>query len=288
METKILRRLAMLGCVVYAYALNAQTNEVATPLFSLDVKDVVSMYSDENAETFYLHTRITGSEGIKYTVSRKGEILAEEPSQVMWACWEDGVMYTHGDGDDFFLSQDGDTVVKMSGFTNLKTAKPMSRKDGIFYYWKGPWSGVSNTCWICSIKEGGDEIVQIIKWSLYCTGLASMDNYVVCIGYNSERTGFYTIYFNDESSAWGYQTPKELPGVKYPVGLSLVGDTFYVWSNDTQTMYTIPKSYFGGVTGVQAPVVDTDMESIYGIDGRPADGTQKGICILGGKKVLVR
>ena len=67
-----------------------------------------------------------------------------------------------------------------------------------------------------------------------------------------------------------------------------VGDKLYVWSNDTQTMYTIPKSYFGGVTGVQAPVVDTDTESIYGIDGRPADGAKKGIYIRNGKKVLVR
>ena len=288
METKILRRLAMLGCIVYACALNAQTNEVATPLFSLDVKDVVSMYCDEQAETFFLHTRTGGTDGIKYTVSREGEIIAEESSQVMWACWEDGVMYTHGEGDDFFLNQKGDTVVKISGYVVIKSAKPMFRKDGIFYFWKGPKVGGSSACWICSYKEGDIDITPIRQWTLYCTGLVLMDNIVLCTGYNSESTGFYTIYFNDGPTEWGFQQPKVLPGLKGPVGLSLVGETLYIWSNDTQTMYTIPKSYFSGVSGVQASVVETEKESIYSIDGRPADGTKKGIYIRSGKKVLVR
>ena len=289
METKILRRLAMLGCIVYVCALNAQTNEVATPLFSLDVKDIVSMYCDENAETFYLQTKTSDFEGMKYTVSREGEILAEEPSKIMWACWEDGVKYTHAWCDHFFLNEKGDTIVKGT-MHNMRLAQPMCRKDGVFYWWYGPIEGVSSRNIIFSYKDGDEEPINLRGYSLHCTGIVVMDNKVLCVGYNSERTGFYSLYFIDGTTDWTYQTqlPKELPGLKYPIGLSLVGETVYIWSNDTQTMYSIPKSYFGGVTGMQAPVVDTDKESIYGIDGRPADGTKKGLYIRHGKKVLVK
>lgn len=279
----------MLICIVYACALNAQTNEVATPLFSLNVKNVVSMYCDEHAETFYLHTKTSKFDGMKYTVSREGEILAEEPSKMMWACWEDGVMYTHAWCDEFFLNEKGDTVVKGTRF-NMRLAQPMCRKNGVFYWWYGPIEGVMDNNTIFSYKDGDEEPIHLRRYSLHCTGIVVLDNKVLCTGYNSERTGYYSIYFIDGTTDWTYQTqlPKELPGLKYPVGLSLAGDKLYVWSNDTQTLYSIPKSFFGGVTSVQAPVVDTDNESIYSIDGRPADGTRKGIYIRNGKKVLVR
>ena len=283
--------LLFFALLLFAGAVHAQTNEVATLLFSLDVKDVVSMYCDENAETFFLHTKTSKTDGIKYTVSREGEILAEEPSKVLWACWDDGVMYTHGLGDGVILNQYGDTIVQFNG-SKLVAAKPMYRKDGVFYWWYGGIEAVSTSSGIYSFTVG-DEYPQVRRlFHFYCTGVVAMDNIVLCTAYDVQGVGIYTIYYNDEKTTewtqWEYKEPKELPGVKSPVGLSLVGDTFYIWSNDTQTMYTIPKSYFGGVTGVEAPVVDTDNESIYAIDGRPADGTRKGLYIRNGKKVLVR
>ena len=287
---KNLKRLAMFGCIVYTCALNAQ-NEVATPLFSVDVKDAVSMYCDENAETFYLHTSTANNEGIKYTVSRDGKILAEEPSWPMWACWDDGVMYTHVAGDRFILNQAGDTILKADS-RFMATAQPMSYKNGVFYWWSGPKIAHTKSSGIFSYKEGNDALVPKTFHYLHCTGIVVMDDIVLCTSYNTSHVGFYTLYFNDESEEWEPQTPQELPGVKGPVGLSLVGDTFYIWSIETQTMYTIPKSFFSGsgFTGVQASTVNADKESavIYDLQGRPADETQKGIYVRNGKKVLVR
>ncbi|MBR4337857.1 MAG: hypothetical protein IKP91_06440 [Bacteroidaceae bacterium] len=291
MKTKYFRRLAMFVSIVYACALNAQTNKVATPLFSADVKDVVSMYCDENAETFCLYTQTT-----KYTVSKEGEILSKKPSKAIWACWEDGIMYTHAEGDRFILNQYGDTIVSAKHLRDKRDSglfaggKPMFCKDGVFYWWFGPISSVSSLSGIYSMKDGDESLKLRGLYSLHCTGLVAMDNMVVCTANNIEKVGYYTLFFNDESTEWVYQEPKEIPGLKAPVGLSLVGDTFYIWSNDTQTMYTIPKSYFGGVTGVQTPLMEAEMESsgFFTLDGRPADGTQKGIFIRNGKKVLVK
>ena len=307
MKKKYFRRLAVLGCIAYACALNAQTNKVATPLFSIDVKNVVSMYCDENAETFYLYTQAPKEfYGTKYVVSKEGEVLSVEDSvKAIWACWEDGVWYNHGETDLFFLDQKGDTVLNMNKtdprwYTRLRLGKSMFCKDGVFYFWYGP---VYRSCMgqgIYSYKEGkeGEKIEKKMVITTYMgNGLAMMDNVVLCTGYgyHSVKDACYTMYFIDESTEWVPQEPKEIPGLKAPVGLSLVGDTFYIWSNDTQTMYTIPKSFFMGAvgaetTGVQAPVMEAEMESsgFFTLDGRPVDGTQKGIFIRNGKKVLVK
>lgn len=279
-------------------------NKVATPLFSIDVKNVVSMYCDEAAETFYLYTQAPKEfYGTKYVVSREGEILSVEDSvKATWACWEDGVLYTHGETDLFFLDQKGDTVLDMNEigpnlYTRLRHAKSMFCKDGVFYYWYGP---VYRSCMgqgIYSYKDGGKIEKKMVITTYMGNGLVRMDNVVLCTGYgyHSVKDACYTMYFLDESTEWVPQEPKEIPCLKAPVGLSLVGDTFYIWSNDTQTMYTIPKSFFMGAvgaetTGVQTPVMEADMESsgYYDLQGRPVDSTQKGILLHNGKKVLVK
>ncbi|MBO7498463.1 MAG: hypothetical protein J6T64_04630, partial [Bacteroidaceae bacterium] len=46
---------------------------------------------------------------------------------------------------------------------------------------------------------------------------------------------------------------------------------------------------FGGETGVTSATLDAESaERFYDLQGRPADGTQKGILIRDGKKVLVK
>ena len=122
MKTNVLKKMAILSGIVYVSALNAQTNEVATPLFSADLTDVVSMYADESAENFYLHTEST-----KYTFSKEGEIISEEPSKAVWACWEDGVMYSYTKGDAFFLTQKGAFCLYMQfPDTDCKDAKSLT------------------------------------------------------------------------------------------------------------------------------------------------------------------
>lgn len=291
MKKELLNFLTMLCCIVYACAMSAQTNEVATPKFSADIKDVVSMYFDENAETFYLH-----SESTKYTLSKEGDILSEEPCKATWACWEDGVMYTHSRGEGFILNQKGDSIgndAVQTGAINMCGAQPMFRKDGVFYWWWGPASQtIAHRCGIYTYREG-EEITLRQTYPLYCTGLVVIDNKVLCTAFDSKGTTFYTIYYVEECTErgeWGYADPIELYGLKYPVGLSLVGDTFYIWSNETRTMYTIPKSFFGGVAGIQNSLkeLNLDADATYTLDGRPVDGTQKGIYIKNGKKVLVK
>ena len=291
MKTTNFKRLAMLGCIVYACALNAQTNEVATPLFSADVKDVVSMYCDENAEIFYLHTLISKYSGMRYTVSREGVILSEEPGMPMWICMEDGVKYTHTLSEDCILNPKGDAVLS---YKLLKSAQSMFRKDGVFYWWFGPAKIVNALAsYVYAYKEGDEQPIYIRNVRFHCTGLIVMDDKVLCTGVKlSTMEGRYALYNNDDSSDWNYQEIKELPGLKHPVGLSLVDDTFYIWSDDTQTMYTVPKSFFStadNTTGVQASIVgDNEQTETYTLDGRPADGTQKGILIRNGKKVIVK
>ena len=291
-----------------ASALNAQTNEVATPLFSADLENVVSMYCDENAETFYLYTKKIANDhvGMKYTVSREGEILSSEESKAEWACWKDDVMYIHAEGDRFYLNQEGDTVVNMTGVpytcSIVSGGKSMFYKNGVYYIWWGAIFHGIGSAGIFSYTEAGDDITKRVTTNKYwVTGMVAIDNMVLCMGFGypeSVDDGCYALYFNDESKIWerkdwDYKLPKIFPGLKRPVGLSLVGETLYVWSNETKTMYTIPKSYFVGAasdfTGV-SPAIESDdaSSSLYDLQGRPVDGTQRGILIRNGKKMLVK
>ena len=267
-------------------------NTVATPLFSIDVKNVVSMYCDEDAETFYLHTEST-----KYVVSKEGEVLSEEPSKPIWACWEDGVMYTHAEGEQCVLNQKGDTIVtfeKGSSAYYLKVAKPMFHKGDDFFWWSWAGTNTKSTGFYRFNTDNNIPLYHTAYCLRECTGLVVMDDNRVLCTFNGEDGAIYSLFFNDEKWYWESNV-KNLFGLKAPVGLSLVGDTFYIWSNDTQTMYTIPKSFFMGAvgaetTGVQAPVMEAEMETsvFYDLQGRPVDGTQKGILIHDGKKVLVK
>ena len=277
----------LFALLLFAGAVHAQTNEVATPLFSADVKDVVSMYCDENAETFYLHTEST-----KYVVSKEGEVLSEEPSKPLWACWEDGVMYTHAEGEQCILNQKGDTIVNIENARSayyLTVAKPMCYKDGVFYWWS--WAGISSkSTGFYSFNKDKEMPSYIMTCLSQCVGLVVMDNNRVLCTFNVEDGAVYSLFFNNERG-WDWESNfQDLFGLKAVVGLALVENSFYVWSDDTQTMYTFPKSYFGGVTGVQTPIIEAEKEfsGFFTLDGRPVDGTQKGILIRNGKKVLVK
>jgi len=282
-------------------------NRMATPLFSADVENVVSMYSDENAEIFYLHTMIgkhTGP-GMKYTVTREGEILSEEPSLQMWACWDNGIMYTHEICQKAFLNQYGDTVVNVydvrPGYCSqhFYLAQPMFCRDGELFVWYGAIrKGIYSK--IYSYKAGGVEEERVEQNYFWATGLEMFDDNVICTGYVADDglfkkdDGLFTMYHNvDKSIKWEKQTPKKL-GIKCPTGLSLVGDTFYIWSDKDHTMYTVPKSFFvgaaeAGMTDLQTPIANSESsEQYYDLQGRPVDGTQKGILIRNGKKVIVK
>jgi len=45
---------------------------------------------------------------------------------------------------------------------------------------------------------------------------------------------------------------------------------------------------FGGETGVAPATLSEDAARYYDLQGRPVDGTQKGILIRNGKKVIVK
>ena len=282
-----MKKLLLVLAATFSAAMNAQTTEVATPLFSADVKDVVSMYCDENAETFYLHTEST-----KYTVSKEGEVLFEEPSKPIWACWENGTMYAHVEGDPCILNQKGDTIVNIENARSayyLTVAKPMCYKDGVFYWWS--WAGISSkSTGFYSFNKDKEMPSYTMTCLSQCVGLVVMDNNRVLCTFNVEDGAVYSLFFNNERG-WDWESNlQDLFGLKAVVGLALVGDVFYIWSDDTHTMYTIPKSYFSGVAGVQTLMMETNAQAdgTYTLDGRPGNGTQKGIYIKDGKKVLLK
>lgn len=293
MRRKIFKRLAMLGCIVYACLLNAQTTPTSNPLFSLEgVKDVVSMYTDETAQTFYLHT-----DKILYTVSREGNVLSSDSSKVKWACWDNGVMYTHEKGENYILDGKKDTVLYLSDSdldlsSRLRDSQILFHKNGAFYWWYGGVNNIIGRSDALYVATEG-KVEQMKYFPFPCKGIALLDQdvflhtytYSACYG----DAGLFSFFSLDSIRN---DNPLTLPlGIDSPVGLSLVGDTFYIWSNETQTMYWIPQSCFDNIiAGIRTASIERgeSISFLYDLTGRPADGTQKGIFIKNGKKIVVR
>jgi len=281
-------------CINFGYGVIAQTEDIVTPLFNLtEVKDVVSMYTDETAQTFYLHT-----DSILYTVSREGVILSIEKSPVKYGCVEKNVLYTHEEYSDIILNQAGDTVlaVPSGGWDTedsfyLQEVRWLFREKGVFYVWFG------------ATRDGGwrsdaffsitTDNVKLLKFCHHpCRGLVLLDGVFLFtyLGYSDGDLypGHFGIFsLIDESLSIKKSWP--FFGLNLPVGLSLIGDTLYTWSDATQTMYRIPCSCFDDViAGFLSQTVRPSVHTAYDLSGRSEDGTQKGIFIRNGKKVLVR
>ena len=283
--------LSVAVCIGQIGLLNAQTEPAPSFLFSLEgIEDIVSMYTDETAQTFYLHT-----DSILYTVSRSGNIISSEGSKVKWACREESRMYFHEEGENSISNEEGDTILffpdeYQEPTIYLKGAKPMFRKSGIFYWWFGGREGGGRSDAFFMVTE---EKVERLKYCPFpCRGLVLLNDNILFftyVGYQNEtQKGFFSFFsINDPGGGNPYQLPL---AIDLPVGLSLVENVFYIWSNETNTMYTIPQSYFDNIlTNIHKKYADSQEESnSYDLTGRPVDGTQKGILIRNGKKVLVK
>lgn len=283
--------LSMAVCIGQIGLLNAQTEPAPSLLFSLEgIEDVVSMYTDETAQTFYLHT-----DSILYTVSRSGKIISSERSKVKWACREESSMYIHEEGKNSISNEKGDTILffpdeYQEPTIYLKGAKPMFRKSGIFYWWFGGRDGGGRSDAFFMVTE--EKVERLNYCPFPCRGLVLLNDNILLftyVGYQNEtQKGFFSFFsINDPGGGNPYQLPL---AIDLPVGLSLVEKIFYIWSNETNTMYTIPQSYFDNIlTNIQKKHADSQEEpNSYDLTGRSADGTQKGVFVRDGKKVLVK
>ena len=286
---------ALIICVNAPFCAHAEN--ISTPLFTADIRNVITMYAAPDAQTFYLHT-----EDSLYTVSRDGQILSIVPSRVKYGCCEDSVLYIHEEYDNYLLTQAGDTVFyapyqdQNTGYgpspSWLVNARFMCRKDGVFYWWKGirsdRYTGDRGSCYYAVTEDGQCERIDYsVNGNL---GITIIDNWLFIsrqLGTDGILFGFSPISEFSTHDLLGKNTIK-FTEFKYAIGLECVGDWLYIWSNGYQTMYTLPRSYLVEMaTGIQNHYVDDEPSPLFDLQGRPVTQPQTGIYIHDGKKILI-
>ena len=272
----------------------AHAENVSTPLFTADIRNVITMYTAPDAQTFYLHT-----EDSLYTVSRDGQILSITPSRVKYGCCEDSVLYIHEEYDNLILTQKGDTVIyaPKSGYGSspvwLTHARFMCRKDGVFYWWRGVdtyrYQGGRGTCYYAVTEDGQYKVLDATPNANW--GLTIIDDWL----FSSKQWGTDGISFGFsplsefDGADLDYQKTLLFTEFNYPIGLACIGDWLYIWSNGYQTMYALPRSYLVEMaTGIQSHYVDGEPSPLFDLQGRPVTQPQTGIYIQDGKKILIK
>ena len=264
---------------------------ISTPLFTADIRNVITMYAAPDAQTFYLHT-----EDSFYTVSRNGQILSITPSKVKYGCCEDSVLYLHEELTPYLLTQSGDTILRNDQAQGLGgwliNARFMCRKDGVFYWWKGimsdRYTGGRGSCYYAVTEDGQCENIDFsVNGNL---GITIINDWLFISRQCTDGIlfGFSPLSEFSTHDLLGKNTIK-FTEFKYAIGLECIGDWLYIWSNGDQTMHTLPRSYLVEMaTGIQNHYVDDEPSPLYDLQGRPVDGCQSGIFIQNGEKILIR
>ena len=264
---------------------------ISTPLFTADIRNVITMYAAPDAQTFYLHT-----EDSLYTVSRDGQILSITPSKVKYGCCEDSVLYLHEELTPYLLTQSGDTILRNDQAQGLGgwliNARFMCREDGVFYWWKGimsdRYTGGRGSCYYAVTEDGQCENIDFsVNGNL---GITIINDWLFISRQCTDGIlfGFSPLSEFSTHDLLGKNTIK-FTEFKYAIGLECIGDWLYIWSNGDQTMHTLPRSYLVEMaTGIHAHYVDDEPSPLYDLQGRPVDGCQSGIFIQNGEKILIR
>lgn len=283
------RNLILLGLLFCAgFSFNMRAENVSTPLFTADIKNVITMYAAPDAQTFYLHT-----EDSLYTVSRDGQILSIVPSKVKYGCCEDSILYIHQELDNLILTQTGDTVFYAprpepgtgGDIGWLTVARFMCCKDGVFYWYRGVSNtrqgGSRSTCFYAIPKDG--EPKNICWWNGPFSGCVIVDDWFVFI----QNRGFRFLYLPDPHYD-DIRTLHQVDEFKDPAGLVSYGEELYTWSNDRHAMLVFPRSYLREMaTNIDKLQVEPqDSSPLFDLQGRPVDVSQPGIFIQNGKKIL--
>lgn len=283
MKKSIFLLVFLFGGVCQLFAQSSESGCI--PQFSLDIKDVISMYADDKA--FYLHT-----ENMMYVVSREGEILSSESSKVQYGCFENGVLYTHTEADDCILTQKGDTLLQLvSGESNrarMLSARCMCMKDGVFYWHMGHRdNGGRSDCFYQVTKDG--TYTQLGFWNGIVRGLAKTDDGLLIL--RQSHLCFIPQYIVENkgiSQEIIEAASCQLPELK-PVGFMLGEDGAYTWSNAEHKMYLISMPFITQtITSISSPHVADDTLLFYDLQGRPTSHPTPGIYIQNGRKVMVR
>ena len=282
---------ALIICVNAPFCAHAEN--VSTPLFTADIRNVITMYAAPDAQTFYLHT-----EDSLYTVSRDGQILSITPSKVKYGCCEDSVLYLHEEYDQYLLTQSGDTILRndqallRGGWLNL--ARFMCRKDGVFYWWRGVQTsrdrGDRASCFI-KVTDDGNAAEDMGGWNNPISGILVTDDMLfVILPWSITGVTFSFSPLSNKNFGVFYDNKFVLEDFDDPIGLVCIGDWLYIWSNShgDQTMYTLPRSYLVEMaTGIQSHYVDGGPSPLFDLQGRPVTQPQTGIYIQDGKKILI-
>ena len=276
---------ALIICVNAPFCVHAEN--ISTPLFTADIRNVITMYAAPDAQTFYLHT-----EDSLYTVSRDGQILSIVPSKVKYGCCEDSVLYIHEEYDNHLLTQSGDTILGQSQYPHvnysgwLSNARFMCRKDGVFYWYRGVTKvrqgGSRSTCFYAVSENGAPE--NICWWNGPFSGCAIIDDWFVML----QNGGFRLLYLPDPDYD-DLRTLHRSDEFYDPIGLVSYDDELYTWSNDRHCMLVFPRSYLVEMaTGIQNHYVDDKPSPLYDLQGRPVTQPQTGIYVQSGKKILIK
>ena len=191
-----MKRSSFLLSLLMVLSTASYAENISTPLFTADIRNVITMYAAPDAQTFYLHT-----EDSLYTVSREGQILSIVPSKVKYGCCEDSVLYIHEEYDNHLLTQSGDTILGQSQYPHvnysgwLSNARFMCRKDGVFYWYRGVTKvrqgGSRSTCFYAVSENGAPE--NICWWNGPFSGCAIIDDWFVML----QNGGFRLLYLPD-------------------------------------------------------------------------------------------
>lgn len=279
---------ALIICVNAPFCAHAQN--ISIPLFTADIRNVITMYAAPDAQTFYLHT-----EDSLYTVSRDGQILSIVPSKVKYGCCEDSVLYLHEELTPYLLTQSGDTILRNDQAQGLGgwliNARFMCREDGVFYWWKGimsnRYAGARGTCYYAVTEDGQCEIIDYSASANW--GITIIDDWLFISRQCTDGILFGFSPLSEFDATDLYQDNTSLfTEFNYPIGLACIGDWLYIWSNGYQTMYTLPRSYLMEMaTGIQSHYVDGEPSPLFDLQGRPVTQPQTGIYIQDGKKILI-
>ena len=286
-----MKRSAFLLSLLMVLSTASYAENISTPLFTADIRNVITMYVAPDAQTFYLHT-----EDSLYTVSREGQILSITPSKVKYGCCEDSVLYLHEELTPYLLTQSGDTILRNDQAQGLGgwliNARFMCREDGVFYWWKGimsdRYTGGRGSCYYAVTEDGQCENIDFsVNGNL---GITIINDWLFISRQCTDGIlfGFSPLSEFSTHDLLGKNTIK-FTEFKYAIGLECIGDWLYIWSNGYQTMYTLPRSYLVEMaTGIHSHYVDDEPSPLYDLQGRPVDGCQSGIFIQNGEKTLIR
>lgn len=278
--------LILAGGTYSSYAQSSDCEFISK--FSLDIKEVISMYADNTA--FYLHT-----ENVLYVVSRdEGKILSSDSSKVKYGCFENGVLYTHTETEDGILNQYGDTILRLVPGDNnrgkILSARCMCVKKGIFYWYMGHRNhGGRSDCFYQVTKEG--TYTHLGFWNGGVKGMAVKDDYLLVL--RRADTNYLSLISKDIvdnqkiTSHIIEDNSQTLPNLNL-VGLVLEEEGAYTWSNTDQTMYVIPQPFITKIATFIHSKRMADNLLYYDLLGRPVSHPTSGIYIQNGKKVMVR